>query len=95
LSDSEVVAALDALELLLQGVPVEAEAIRSWRVSFDQALASAEHGSGWPAIASRAHALATRLDAAAADLSAQQGLLRREMNLHSQGARALRGYKPG
>jgi len=94
-SDLEVVAALDAMERLLHEGITEPEAILDWRKRFETALAAAEHGPGWPGIVARAHALSERLESAARSLSEQRDQLRKEMDLHAQGARALRGYKPG
>ncbi len=93
MSDREVVLALDALEQLLQGELPEPEAIAAWREGFDQAVLSASRGPGWAAIVTRAHALSKSLDARAEALAEQRDLLRRELNLQGQGARALKGYK--
>lgn len=93
MSDREVALALDALEQLLQGELVEPEAIAAWREGFDQAMLSASRGPGWVEIATRAHALSKSLDARAEAFAEQRDLLRRELNLQGQGARALKGYK--
>ncbi len=85
---------LDDLESLLQGGAIEAEALASWHERFHAAMVTADRGSDWPSIVTRAHAMATRLGATASDLLKQQNLIREEMNLHRQGARALKGYKP-
>ena len=94
MSDQDVVSALDALELLLEGGSLDGEAIALWREGFDTAVAGAERGSGWPGTVARAHALSGRLDAVAKIYSAQKDELRKELDLHAQGARALKGYKP-
>ncbi len=93
MSDREVVFALDALEQLLQGDFLEPDAIAAWRGGFDQAVLSATRGPEWAAIVARAHALAKNLDARTEALVAQRELLRRELDLQGQGARALKGYK--
>lgn len=94
MSDSEVVAALEAMEQLLRGGFVEPEILAAWQQQFDAALASAERGTGWSPIVARARDLAGRLDAAAELLASQRDQLRKELDLQAQGARALKGYRP-
>jgi len=94
LSDLDLVAALDAMELLLQGGALEPEVVAAWQERFDTALASADRGPGWASLVTRAHALATRVDAAALPLAEQRDQMRKELALQAQGVRALRGYRP-
>lgn len=94
MSDSELTAALDALERLLREGVTEPETIIAWRERFETALGGAERGPGWPDIVARAHALSEKLELTAQGISAQKDRLRKELELHAQGARALKGYKP-
>lgn len=95
MSDQEVVAALEAMEqLLLQGESVEPQAFTDWRKRFDDAVATAERGPGWAEIVTRAHLLAKKAATTAEALSVHRDELRTELNLQSQGARALQAYKP-
>ena len=95
MSDREVLAALEAMEqLLLRQDPVESEALAGWRKTFDEAVATAERGPDWAEIVARAHLLAKRVDAATETLSVRRDELRTELNLQSQGIRALQAYKP-
>lgn len=93
MSDQEVVLALDALEQLLQGELLEPEAISAWREGFDLAVHTASRGPDWAGVVTRAHALSKKLDARTGALVEQRELLRKELNLQGQGARALKGYK--
>lgn len=89
-----MVAALEALELLLREGSVEPEAMAAWRQGFDAALATAERGAGWADTTARARALAGQLDGAIKILADQRDDLRKGMDLQAQGVRALRGYRP-
>ncbi|HWQ07979.1 MAG TPA: hypothetical protein VN436_02690 [Holophaga sp.] len=96
MSDREVVAALEAMERMLQqSGPLESKALAEWRKGFDAAVATAERGPGWAEIAGRAHALAGLLDAAAAGMTVQKNALLRRLNLQATGSRALKAYRPG
>ena len=88
---SELDAALDALEAMLQGESLEASALDAWRAHYEAALARTEQDE---ATRNRARELASRLEAAAARLAVERDALRRSMNQQAQGARALKGYKP-
>jgi hypothetical protein len=94
LSDADLVHSLEELEHLLLGNALEAETIAVWRKQFDAALASVDRGPGWPQIVTRAHELATKLDARTKVLSAKRDQMGKELGLQAQGARALKGYKP-
>ncbi|WP_306590690.1 hypothetical protein [Geothrix sp. 21YS21S-4] len=95
MSDRALQSLLDELEQLLQAPDaLEGDVIAAWQARFDAAVAGAERGAEWPQLVARAHALGTRLDAAAERLSQQREGIRREMQLQGQGARALKGYKP-
>jgi len=93
-SDQDLSLCLDELESMLQSPPLAAEALAAWQERFTGALASAERGADWDAIVSRAKALAARMDTAADNLTAQQGLLRKEMADLRRGNRALKAYRP-
>ena len=95
MSDQEVVAALEAMERMLQrGDQLDSKALMEWRKGFDKALATAERGPAWGGIASRAQTLAGLLDAAAAGMAVQKNALLRRLNLQATGTRALKAYRP-
>lgn len=96
MSDQEVSLALDDLERLLgQGEAPDPDALAQWQGRFAASLAQAERGEGWAALVARAKELALRLEARALALTAEREALRRELDLQAQGARALKGYRPG
>lgn len=94
MSDHDVEAALDAMERLLQSDDLDAASFLAWQQRFDESLATAERGPGWPDLVGRAHALSQRLDAAIHQLSLQKVELGKQLNLNARGSRALKGYKP-
>lgn len=94
MSDEDVRSALDAVEKLLRGDSIDPENLAAWQRGFEAALSTATRGVEWSDIVARAHALSKQLDAAANLLSAQRDVLRKELGLQSQGARALKGYRP-
>lgn len=95
MTDRDVLAVLDRLEPLLTG-PLDrsdAQAIAGWHEAFQQAVAGAERGPGWPEVRARAKVLGTLLNRRVAMLqSAQQGL-KDEMGKKAAGQRALHGYQ--
>lgn len=96
MSDARVSAALDDLERLLAALvdaPVPG-VVQAWHTAFKEALATAERGSQWPAIAARAKDLNQRLDLAMRNLQAIKGAIRLELQAKEKGHRALMGYRP-
>jgi len=94
MSDQDVVHALESLERMMQAGDLDADTLASWRERFDAAMASAERGPGWAAIADRAHIMGKRLDLAIVELSIRRDAIKEELNLQAVGGRALKGYKP-
>lgn len=94
MSDQDVILALDAMERILQEGDMAAGVLASWRERFDAAMASAERGPGWEAIAQRSHLLGKRLNLALAGVLADRDAIRKKLNLIARGGRALQGYKP-
>lgn len=94
MSDLEVAVALGAMEELLRSKPLKAEELRAWRQRYDAAMATAERGKDWSAIEIRIHELPGKLEAAAKDLSGEMEVVRKQLMLQAQGARALKGYRP-
>ena len=89
-----MVHALDAIEQLLQTESLDGESLAACQRAFEAALGTAEHGTGWPAIATRAHTLGDRLHSASIGLAEKCAAIKQELGLQAQGARALKGYKP-
>ena len=94
MSDQDVVLALDAMERMLQEGDLAPGTIESWRERFDAAMAAAERGPDWAAIAQRSHLLGQRLNLVLAGVLADREAIRKELGLMAKGGRALRGYKP-
>lgn len=82
------------MEQMLQGEPMDAEAIAAWRQRYAAALATAEKGEGWSETTARARGLAEQLHAAVKVLSLRKAALQKAQGLQAQGARALKGYRP-
>lgn len=89
-----MIAALDAIEGMLEAGDPQAEAVAACQRAFDAALASADRGADWPSIAARAHALSERLSAVTLVLSEKRDAIKRELARQATGSRALKAYKP-
>ena len=94
MSNRDVVLALDAMERMLDAGEVHPPGLEPWQARFDAAMASAERGPDWAAIAQRSHALGRRVDLALAGAMAERDAIRKELHLMARGSRALRGYSP-
>ena len=94
MSDRDLDALLNELERMLQEGTADGEVLAGWQARFDNALATAERGDGWPGILERSRSLAGRLDREADRLTQERERLRRELEFQGQGARALKGYRP-
>ena len=93
MSDTSVAEALDALEReLATGLVPEAQSLAQWRARFDAAALSADRGAGWPALVERAHALAAQVDRMTLAVAQRRDEIRRELEHHAAGNRALKGY---
>lgn len=90
--DSEVSRLLDELAVLLQEDVPDAEAIASWKASFDRSIGQAERGAAWTGLLARAHQLGRTLQERIRELEAKKMTLEGEMVNQSAGTRALKGY---
>jgi hypothetical protein len=94
MTDKAVLEVLDDLESLL-GAVVEnpdPQAIGRWHDAFKAALASAERGSRWTEVQTRARALGGLLDSQVGRIREAQAAVKLELERGAQGRRALRGY---
>ena len=73
----------------------ESDALARWNREFQEALAQAEKGPGWPDLISRAHAAGHLLEARSAKMAEAQDQLRAELEAQERGNRALKGYGAG
>lgn len=97
MSDQALRACLEDMESILsqEPFPLDPDALDAWQARFDAALATAEKGSGWDTIRSRAAEVHHRLMARLALLESERNQVRAELALGVQGSRALKGYAPG
>ncbi len=96
MSDAEVLRLIAEMEGLLakSSEDLDSESIAAWHRMFQEAVAGAERGPGWPTIVSRAQAVANAVDQRVGALSREKDALRQEMEAQSAGQRALKAYKP-
>lgn len=94
MSDAAVRAALAQMEVWLadETWQPEAEVLAAWDRQFLAALAEAERGPGWAEQIALCHHLGERLQARTVAMEAQLELLRNQLEGHSLGTRALKGY---
>lgn len=94
MSDGRVRAAVEQMEAWLADPTWEPDpdALAGWNADFQDALARAEKGPGWPELAARAHAAGQLLDAHSELVAQERDRLRSELGVQERGSRALRGY---
>lgn len=96
MSDRDLARILDEMEEMLrqEPFPEAPEAIEAWRLRFADAVASADRGPEWEALAKRARELGKRVEILLEELSRKRDALRLELDHQAQGSRALRAYRP-
>jgi hypothetical protein len=72
----------------------EPEVLAQWVAAFREARRTPEGAAAWPALAPRAEALATRLEAPLRAAEQRRDALRTRLDAWTRGARALRTYAP-
>lgn len=94
MSDGRVRAAIEQVEAWLAdpGWEPDPDALAQWNADFQDALAQAQQGPGWPDLAARAHAAGQLLDARSELVAQERDRLRSELEVQERGIRALRGY---
>ncbi len=97
MSDTRVRAAIEQMEAWLTDPDWEPEAgtLAQWDAEFQSALAQAEKASGWTDLRDRAHAAGHQLEARRVVLADALDQVRRELEVHERGVRALKGYGAG
>lgn len=97
MSDAAVRAALAQMEAWLadETWQPEPEVLAAWDSQFLAAMAAAERGPGWAEQIVLCHHLGERLQTRTVAMEAQLELLRNQLEGHSLGARALKGYAAG
>ena len=97
MSDSRVRAAIEQMEAWLADPNWEPDAgtLAQWDTEFQSALAQAEKASGWSELRERAHAAGHQLEARRVVLADALDQVRRELEGHERGVRALKGYGAG
>ena len=69
--------------------------LAQWDTEFQSALSQAEKASGWSKLRDRAHAAGHQLEARRVVLADALDQVRRELEVHERGVRALKGYGAG
>ncbi len=94
MSDARVRAAVEQMEAWLNEPAWEPDpdALARWDSEFRSALAVAEKGESWLALAERAHAAGRRLEAKSEEMSEVLARIKGELEAQERGSRALRGY---
>lgn len=94
MSDGRVRAAIEQMEAWLADPTWEPDPdlLAGWDADFQEALAKAEKGPGWPDLAARAHAAGQLLEARSETVGQERDRLRNELEAQERGSRALRGY---
>jgi hypothetical protein len=94
MNDTRVRAAIEQMEAWLADASWEpnADTLAQWDTGFQAALAEAEKASGWSELRDRAHAAGHQLEARRVVLAGALDQVRRELEVHERGIRALKGY---
>ena len=94
MSDTRVRAAIEQMEAWLADPNWEpdADTLAQWDTEFQSALALAEKASGWSDLRDRAHAAGHQLEARRVVLAGALDQVRRALEVHERGVRALKGY---
>ncbi len=97
MSSKEVRDLLDGLEAYLEkeGEPLDAGWIQAWDEAFRRAAEGARQEPDWGSLVARSQALGARVQGRVEALEARMESLKEQLELHAQGARALRAYRPG
>jgi DNA-binding FadR family transcriptional regulator len=94
MSDARVRAAIEQMEAWLANlnwVP-DPGALSQWDVEFHASLAQAEKAPGWTELMARAHAAGQQLKDRTVVFAEMRDQLRKELEAHERGSRALKGY---
>lgn len=96
MSDADILRLIEEMEnRLSEQMPEDdPDAIADWHRRFLAAMATAERGGHWPDIVQRSHAVAGRIEGLVSELEVRKESLRKEMETHATGRRALKAYKP-
>lgn len=73
------------------GLP-DAEALAAWNRDLSAVAGAPTRSPGWEELVERAHQLAIRVQARAAELAVERDQVREELETHARGNRALKGY---
>jgi hypothetical protein len=94
MTDQLVRAAIEQMEAWLADASWEpdSDALVQWDAEFQSALSQAEKASGWAELMDRAHVAGHQLEARRVMLADALDQVRRELEVHERGNRALKGY---
>lgn len=94
MSDERVRAAIEQMEAWLADANWEpdSDVLAQWDAEFKSALAQAEKAAGWSGLMDRAHAAGHQLEARRMVLADALDQMRKELETHERGNRALKGY---
>lgn len=94
MNDTRVRAAIEQMEAWLAAASWEPDAgkLAQWDAEFQSALAQAEKAPGWSDLVERAHAAGHQLEAHRVMLADALDEVRRALEMHERGNRALKGY---
>jgi flagellar hook-associated protein FlgK len=96
MSDSAVSSLISEMENYLKETELpDTDYIVAWNDKFHAAVDAAERGAGWQDIVDRAHALGEAIQKRIGGLNYEREQIRRELQIQSVGARALKGYSSG
>lgn len=94
MSDAAVLSAIVQMEEWIDDATwnPDPDVLAQWNAEFQQAMAQAEKGPGWPELMARARAAGARLEARIPPFEHLRDALKAELEIQERGSRALRGY---